>query len=387
MTAKPVRTLRILTVPCLRHITQGVPRFFWEESNFMNQTIASLLEQFPQGILLLRDGTVLSANAAARDYLPLLAQGAPLPETLAPIVQGGPAAGAFSLESGAFLFNRSACNGTVTLLFSPAPQSVLTTQQLHGFLRSHRQSLEELLQSFQLLAGDVTAGNARQLDHRCSAFSRAFHQAFRLMSNLDYLCQIQEGEDPFSPTTLDLAGLGHQIARQAGDVLSRRDIAVTWHSSDASLLVPGDPTLLRQLLLGLISNAAKAAGCRTIALALTRKNSRAVFTVSNDGEPLTQDQLTRLFLPPPSRAMPQVSQGAGMGLTIVRHIVSRHQGAILMEAPSKGGLCCTLSLPTGATAHPLPVRTPADRTGGLASLLVELSEVLPTEVFSLEDLE
>ena len=196
-----------------------------------------------------------------------------------------------------------------------------------------------------------------------------------------------EEEVPFHPVTMDLAGLCRDVVRSAGDLLHESGISLEYRSRESSLLIPGDPELLRRLLLGLISNAARAVGEGRIGITLRRSGGWAVLVVSNLGAPLTRQQLDALLQEDQVGRLPLPGQGAGLGLPIARHITALHQGKLLVQGGDRPP-CVLVSLPTGPLNGRSSVHTPTiQRDGGLDPVLTELSDILPASIFGLEGLD
>lgn len=81
----------------------------------------------------------------------------------------------------------------------------------------------------------------------------------RLVNNLEFLrdTKSQSGV-AFSPVTMDLAGLCRHTAEDTAPLLAQAGIQLRYQPSTEGLLIPGDAALLSRMLLGLLSNAAKA---------------------------------------------------------------------------------------------------------------------------------
>lgn len=142
------------------------------------------------------------------------------------------------------------------------------------------------------------------------------------------------------------------------------------------------------MLLGLLSNAAKAAPSGTVLLTLRRWGDRAVLTCTNSGSTPDDGQLSALL----EGASPTCSRSPERGRNGPAHHPAHRRSPRRHAAPGAPGaqaaLAATVSLPTGPLSMDLTLSTPApERSGGLSPLLVELSDVLPSSLYQPEDIE
>lgn len=349
----------------------------------MPHSIQSLLDAFPEASVQLREGLVLAANETARHALPQLAPGAPLPVSIPLPAPGETRSGSFVFDTCAYVYScKSGPEGTV-LLFRPDTRGALESWQLDGVLQQLRGLLGEILAE----VGPATVpGGIVSADD----FSKSFHRLFRLIGNLEFMQRAAQGELPFQPVTVDLDGLCRDTADLARELLQEAGVRLsyTFHSRRQGLLIPGDPALLRRLLLGLISNAARAAGEGRVSLSLRLSGEFALLTIFNSLSQLGREQLEVLLRGSPGEGLPRPGQGAGLGLPIAQHIVRLHGGRLLpFGGESAPGVA--VCLPTGPLDRHAGVRTPppVQWDGGLDPVLVELSDVLPASLFGMEGLD
>jgi signal transduction histidine kinase len=111
-------------------------------------------------------------------------------------------------------------------------------------------------------------------------------------------------------------------------------------------MVRGDPVLLERLVQNLLRNAIAynvAGGEVRVACAGQR------LTVSNTGPEVSAYEIPGLF-EPFRRLTDRIgsAEGSGLGLSIVRSIVTAHGGTVTAEPRPDGGLTVTVELPPPA---------------------------------------
>ena len=118
-----------------------------------------------------------------------------------------------------------------------------------------------------------------------------------------------------------------------------------------------DVTKLRQMLLNLISNAAKFTEKGTVSLIVEKNGSEIFFRVRDTGIGITTAQMSRLF-----EAFAQADAGTtrryggtGLGLAITRRFCRLMGGDVTGESQPGAGSTFTIRLPIDArTAKPTP---------------------------------
>jgi len=110
--------------------------------------------------------------------------------------------------------------------------------------------------------------------------------------------------------------------------------------------VLGDVQQLTRLVRNLISNAARHADTRVV-LSLRTVGSEAVLLVEDDGPGIAEADRTRVFERfvrlEDSRSRDE--GGAGLGLALVRAVVSAHGGSVMATDSALGGAAFEIRLP------------------------------------------
>jgi AraC-like DNA-binding protein len=131
-----------------------------------------------------------------------------------------------------------------------------------------------------------------------------------------------------------------------------------------------DPLRLRQILLNLLSNAAKftSAGHITLSAAIETPDLHIWVEDTGTGIPAAlQDRLFEAF----ESATPEAGhgrRGVGLGLAVAQHLVRLHGGSLNLESRSGHGTVCHVRLPLSGAAQEAPV-TPAPGADGLDRVL------------------
>lgn len=118
--------------------------------------------------------------------------------------------------------------------------------------------------------------------------------------------------------------------------------------SGGDIVIQGDKTLLVNLFSNLVSNAVKFVENRKqprINISLKRQDSYFAISVADNGIGMKKEYLDQIFKP--FRRLHGVSQypGTGIGLSICRKIVERHEGLISVESEVGQGSTFNIELP------------------------------------------
>jgi signal transduction histidine kinase len=115
-----------------------------------------------------------------------------------------------------------------------------------------------------------------------------------------------------------------------------------------ALVVLGDELRLEQAMHNLISNAVKySPSGSTVAIRVTHEGCCACLSVVDQGIGIPQEALPRLterFYRAPNAAAAQIG-GVGVGLYVVKEIVTRHEGTLAIESVEGQGSTFTIQLP------------------------------------------
>lgn len=115
--------------------------------------------------------------------------------------------------------------------------------------------------------------------------------------------------------------------------------------ADGPLEVPIVPSLVDQLLINLLINAADATNGRgTIEVRVRKEGGDAVLEVHDDGPGVPPELEPQLF----GAFKTTKAHGTGLGLMSVKECAARHRGSVSYQRSPLGGACFTVRLPLTA---------------------------------------
>jgi heavy metal sensor kinase len=172
----------------------------------------------------------------------------------------------------------------------------------------------------------------------------------RLIDQLLTLARAEAGDIQTARAPVDLGALTASVLDQLELVAQDQGILLTAELS-GRIVVRGDAQWLERMLLNLVDNALKFTppGGRVI-VRLGREEQAVVMRVIDTGAGIPSDVLPhvfeRFFQADPARSSAASrSRGAGLGLSLVKWIVDRHQGTIAVESRPGQGSTFTVRLP------------------------------------------
>lgn len=172
----------------------------------------------------------------------------------------------------------------------------------------------------------------------------------RLSRLVDSLLKLSRLENRSNPNKQEVVNVGEVVAgiiatheayvSEAGLTLKYR--------ADNNVLVLGDPDMIRQATANLISNAVRYTdeGGR-ITVRVRRGETMASISVQDTGIGLTPEEARMVFQRfwRADSGRDRTSGGLGVGLTVVKEIVERHNGWVQVEGRKGEGACFTIHIP------------------------------------------
>jgi signal transduction histidine kinase len=157
------------------------------------------------------------------------------------------------------------------------------------------------------------------------------------------LAEIESGSLILVPERVVLEPLLHKIKDDYTAIFLNNPIKIALKIEPALPPIAADPMRLEQLLNHLVMNGVKAAQQRQVNLSAFRDNDWVCFevkTTSSGRDEVKADLNLKQLHHRDTRVA-----GAGLGLTIARHLVQLHRGVMAIQSQPRQGISVTVRLP------------------------------------------
>ena len=218
------------------------------------------------------------------------------------------------------------------------------------FISRVSHELRTPLTQIRMFAETLLLGRVRSEVERRRSLEIMDQEARRLSHLVENILQFsrkERGSIRLAPRPLRLAPLVREIAETFGPMARSRGarLVIDLDEQPASLV---DPEAMRQIFINLLDNALKygPAG-QEIRLTLSQEKGAARISVDDEGPGIPERDRKRIWerfqrLPRDEKA---AIAGTGIGLTVVRELVSLHGGRVMVETGQRGGARFVVEMP------------------------------------------
>jgi signal transduction histidine kinase/CheY-like chemotaxis protein len=241
------------------------------------------------------------------------------------------------------------------------------------FLAMLAHELRNPLAAVANAASLLSSENGEDQTWAAGVIARQSGQLAHLIDDLLDVSRITTGKIRLRKEIIDVAGILDRVRDSAAPLVKARNHELLCNYSSGCMWVEADPTRLEQIVLNLLTNAAKytPSGGR-IELAAKPSGREILITVRDNGMGIPPDRMPEMFqlFAQGERSIARSEGGLGIGLTIVQKLVDLHHGRI--EAHSDGlnrGSTFTVCFPM-AERSSAPVRAVWDAGSSANSMRV-----------------
>jgi two-component system sensor histidine kinase BaeS len=172
-----------------------------------------------------------------------------------------------------------------------------------------------------------------------------------IIGDLLDLARVEGGGGAWRTEDVPIAPLLDRLRHRHEPALRDRRLTLKIEQDPTAGTVRGDSNRLEQALQNLVANAIRhtpAGGA--VLVRVTRSDQGTAFAIADTGSGIAAEHLPRLFdrfyKADASRTGTATPSGSGLGLSIVRAIVTRHGGTVTASNRSEGGAEFTILLPS-----------------------------------------
>lgn len=168
----------------------------------------------------------------------------------------------------------------------------------------------------------------------------------RLVGDLENLANLERDNQRLDKQRVELRSLIEQVATNFEAERMNKRLLLEIRGGDT--FVMAEPGRIKQVIVNLLSNAIKYSGeGSSIIIAMLEHKDASGFSVGDDGIGIPKEELPHIFerFYRADKSRNRTTGGSGIGLTIVKSIVTAHGGRVSVESELGKGSTFTVLLP------------------------------------------
>lgn len=342
---------------------------------------AAIFGHSPDAVIIIQDGVIIYANAAAEERVGArreMAASALFPENLLESCEEKLSC-ALTVNGRGYSAVAALTGDTRIITLYDMEKDDKTKRLMNSIGARLKERVAEIKMATGILTPYVENCGDEKVMRYSRVISKAGYVLWRMVGNMTYL----SGGDSriFEPENTDLAALAGDIADSVPVFVGKNAPLVRFAAETPGMIVCCDKGKIELALLQLISNSVKNTGPDgEITVTVKKIRQCAVVEVADNGKGIKESELSRVWNIAAGGDGPE--HGIGTGLAIVQSIARLHGGmAMLISKPGCGTRVSIL----------LPVKSDMDNTlcspgikydCGLENIMVQLADVIPFDHFS-----
>lgn len=265
-------------------------------------------------------------------------------------------------------------------------EQCLQQQQLLSLLRA-AQHLRRPLGALTSSINNITEQIRRTEDHDAIInMQKATRQLFMLLRTVRNMSDVTDflNKRYHKLEHINVSEFIRELCEKLSAHFAKSDVTINASIADEDLYCNINAQLLERAIYNMISNSLKA-NSNNILISLKKTGKQLRITVTDDGSGMSDEEKARIlskFKDEP--ALSFENYGLGLGMLIIHAAAAAHNGTILITDAKPKGCQITLTMEISKEA-PVLRQTPklirVDPVGGIDSLLIELADHLPSEIF------
>ena len=217
-----------------------------------------------------------------------------------------------------------------------------------------------------------------------SKINKNLYRLQRIIGNMSDAAQLI-GHKP-KKSIRELCSMLYEILEKSRSLLMRNGVQVAYTLPNGPVFAAVNEELVTRAMYNMISNAVKfTPALKSISVTVEHRRDTLYITVQDNGLGIDYGKMGNVFqryTRQPGLEDPKF--GLGIGMSLVHTIAAIHDGTVLVEKLQPSGTKITMTLSTRyekSTDVKSPVLIP-DLYGGQDQALIELSDILPYQMFT-----
>ena len=176
----------------------------------------------------------------------------------------------------------------------------------------------------------------RRKDYSKRIVNEVDHMSDMVGKLLD-VSKIKEGSNKVNFEPVDLKKLTDEIIARSGELISERNITITFNRDDKSYMVFADLEMMNMVISNFMSNAIKYCD-HVIMIQLNRNGRKIEFSITNDGAKIDKKDIDKIWdiFYTTDKARTDRMSSSGVGLSVVKSILDAHKADYGCTSGDKG---------------------------------------------------
>jgi signal transduction histidine kinase len=170
----------------------------------------------------------------------------------------------------------------------------------------------------------------------------------RLINDVLDLSKLEAGKIEVRPERFDIAELAKETMESLGFEAEKKNIKLDLNVKTRNTMIEAGRDLIKQVFINLINNALKFTHSNgKVSITIRRVNKILLVDVLDTGKGIAKEDIPKLFnkFVQVDSSMTREEGGTGLGLVIVKHILSLHNGKIDVKSEVGRGSRFTFRVP------------------------------------------
>jgi signal transduction histidine kinase len=218
----------------------------------------------------------------------------------------------------------------------------------------------------ELLADGITGPVTEQQAQQLGRIKASARHLLSLIDEILTFTRLDAGREMVLVEKMDVEDAMKQAAEIAESFIETKKLALKVIPPHPAVSIESDPTKVRQILVNLLSNAAKFTDTGTVTLEAQSFTTEVQLVVSDTGIGIQPENLNRIFDPfwQVEQKATRRATGTGLGLTVSRRLANLMGGDVGVTSVPGQGTTFTVTLPIKAPhIATVPISTAHFRVG------------------------